>query len=77
MRVVPEKADRCAYHGAAENRQLSHLWHTLQFQVGSKGSVTADISQHCQGAGGYHRAPNGQTIQAIGEIHGVAGKHYD
>ena len=77
MRVVPKKADRRSHHGAAENGQLSHLRHTLQFQVGSERSVAADVGQHRQRPGGDHRATDGQPVQAIGEIHGVAGKHDD
>ena len=62
------------HHGAAENGQLADLRHVLQLQIGGEDRVAADVGQHRQRAGGDDRATDRQPVQAIGEVHGIAGE---
>src|SRR5216684_4103694 len=72
MRVVPEKPDARTHHGPAEDRELRHLGHFLQLQVFREIGVSADVGQHRQRSGGDDRASDGQSVEPVGEIHGVA-----
>src|SRR5258708_37128908 len=72
MRVIPEKADTGPDHGAAEDRQLGGLRHALEFQIFGKHGVSAEIGQYRESSGGGHGAAAGQTLQPVGEGHGVA-----
>ena len=64
-----------SHHGAAENSQLADLRHALQFQIGCKCGVAADVGQHGQRARGDHGAADGQPIQPIRKVHRVARTH--
>jgi len=75
MRVIPEKSDGGADHGAAENRQLGDLRHTLQFEIGRERRVAADVRQYCQGSGRDYGASDCQAVESIGQIHCVAGAY--
>ena len=79
MGVVPEKSDGCAHHGAAEDGQLADHGHALQFKVVGKDHVAADIGEHGQRAGGDDGAADGQTVEAVGQVHRVrrADQHKD
>src|SRR6266481_521597 len=72
MGVVPQESDGRAHHGTAENRQFADLRHTLQFEVGGEGSVPADIGQDRQRTGGDHGASDGEAVQSVGEVDGIA-----
>ena len=62
-------------HGSAENGQLAHLRHALQFEIRGEGRVAADVGQHGQRARCNHRAADGQAVESVGEIHGIARSH--
>src|SRR5690348_4946607 len=65
MGVVPEKADRRAYHRAAKYCEFGDLRHALQFEIGCESRVAAHISEDRQGTGCDHRASDRQTIKAV------------
>src|ERR1035437_10192738 len=69
--VVPEEADGGAHHGAAENGQLGHFRHVLEFKVVGKNHGAADVGEHGQGAAGDDVAADGQPIQSVGQVNGV------
>src|SRR5579875_4182448 len=73
MRVVPEKADGRSHHGAAEDSHFGNLRHFRELKIIRENSMSADVSEHGQRAGGDHRAADGQSVQAVSEIHRVAG----
>ena len=75
MRVVPEKADRRADHGPAEDRQLADHGHALQLEIVGKDHVAADVGEHGQRAGGDDGAADGQAVEAVGEVDGVRRAH--
>ena len=37
--------------------------------------MAADVGKHGERSGGDHRAADGQAVQTVGEVHGVAGSH--
>src|SRR5947209_7801830 len=37
--------------------------------------MTADVSKHGQGSGGDYRAADGEAIEPVGKIHGIAGSN--
>ena len=37
--------------------------------------MAADVSKNRKGPGGDDGAADGQTVQSVGEIHGIAGAH--
>ena len=71
MRVVPEKAERCANKGAAEYRQLSNFRDVLNVEVNGPAGITADVGKHGERAGSNDRAADGKAIQSVGEIDGI------
>ena len=77
MGVVPEKADGGADHGAAEDGQLAHHGHALEFEVVGKDDVAADVGEHGQRAGGDDGAADGQPVQPVGQVDGIGGKDQD
>ena len=77
MRVVPEKTNGGAHHGAAKNGQLRDLRHLGQFQIIGENRVAADISQHRKRSGRDHGAADRQAVKAVGKVHGVAGADDD
>src|ERR1017187_1705188 len=73
MRVVPEKSYGGADHGSAEDSELTDLRHALQFEIGRKRGVAAEVGEDGERSGGDHGATDGETVEAVGKIHGVAG----
>ena len=71
MRVVPEKAQRCAGERAAKNGKFGGIRNFLDVQVFGKARIARKISQHRQRDRGNQHAADRQTIQPIGEIHSV------
>src|SRR5579872_1288127 len=77
MRVIPQKSNCRADHGSAENRQLANLRHFWNFQISRESSMAAHIGQDSQRPRRDHGATDGKSVQAIGEIDGVARSHDD
>jgi len=75
MSVIPEKPDARAHHGPAEDSHLRYLRHLLQLQIFRKDDVPAQISKDGQRACGNHRAADGQPVEAVREVHSIAGPH--
>src|ERR1700676_57356 len=72
MRVVPEKSNGGTDHGSAKNSELSDLRHALQFEVGCKSRVPAEVGEHRECSGRDHSAANGEPVKSVGKIDGVA-----
>src|SRR5882762_72300 len=72
MRVVPEKSNGRTDHGSAKNSELTDLRHALQFEVGCKSGVPAEVGENRERSGRDHRTADGEPIETIGEIDGVA-----
>ena len=64
----PRRAD----HRAAENGQLADRGMRCSSRY-SANRVAADVGEHGQRAGGDDRAADGQTVEAVGEVHRVGG----
>src|SRR5687767_5946388 len=75
MRVVPEEADGCAHHGAAKDSELADFRLMLYLKIIGEHAVAAHISEHCERAGRDHGATDGESIQAVCQVHGVAGSN--
>ena len=71
MRVVPKESERRADQSAAENREFADLRQMLDIEIGGKSGVAGDVSEHGERARGDHHAADGETIEAIGQIHRV------
>src|SRR5437868_2616703 len=72
MRVVPEKSNRGTDHGSAENGELTNLRHALQFEVGRKRGVPAEVGENRERSGRDHRTADCESVEAVGKIYGVA-----
>src|SRR6202043_2896964 len=70
---VPEEADAGADNGAAEDGELADQGHALQLEVVGEDDVAADVGEHGERAGGDDGAADGQAVEAVGEVDGVAG----
>ena len=46
--------------------------HALQFQIVGKDHVAADVGEHGERAGGDDGAADGEAVEAVGEVDGVA-----
>src|SRR5664279_6558479 len=77
MCVVPEKPDGGADHRPAEDGHLRDLGHMGKLEVIGKHGVAADVGEHRERSSSNYSAANRQSIETIGEIHGVAGAHND
>ena len=75
MGVIPEEADGSADHRSAEDGDLADHGHTLQLEVVGKDDVAADIGEHGERAGGDDGAADGEPVQAVRQVDGVAGTH--
>ena len=70
--VVPKKADAGADHGAAEDSHFADQRHALNFQVVREDGMAADIGEHSERAGGDDGAADGEAIESVRKIDGVA-----
>jgi hypothetical protein len=68
MRVVPEKTQRCAGHGAAEYRQLARARQAHQIQILGELGVAAGVGQHGHGRGGDDHQADRQAVEAVREV---------
>src|SRR5258706_6753072 len=48
----------------------------LNVQIAGKSSVTGGVSQHGQRSASDHDASDGQTVKAVGQVHGVGRPHH-
>ena len=62
MGVVPEESNGRSHHRATKDGQLADLGHALQFQIGRKGRMPADVGEHGQGSRRDHGATDCQTV---------------
>ena len=60
-----------------KTREFANARYVLNFKVCCPAEVAADVGQHRKCTGRNHGAANRETVQTIGEIHGVgtAGDH--
>src|ERR1700687_3246331 len=72
MCVVPEKSNGRTNHGSTKNSELTNLRHALQFEVGCKSGVAAEVGKNRERSGCDHSAADGEPVEAISEIDGIA-----
>src|SRR4029077_8149246 len=72
MRVVPEKSNGRTNHRSAKNSELTDLRHALQFEVGCKSGVPAEVGENRERSGCNYSATDGEPVEAIGKVDGVA-----
>src|ERR1039457_5184043 len=75
--VIPEKSQSGAHHGIAEYGQLPRTCYSRHLQIGRKGGMAGDITEQHIGGGIDRHRTNGQSIQSVGQVNGIAGTHYD
>src|ERR1700676_3948208 len=71
MRVVPKKTKRSAHKRPTKNGEFADTRNILNFEISGPTKVAAHVSEHRERPGGNDRAPDGQAIETISEIHGV------
>ena len=75
MSVVPEETQAGAGHRPAEDSQLSHLRYVGQVQVFGEAGVAADVGERRQRRPRDGDAPDGQPVQAVGQVDGIRRPH--
>ena len=66
-----------ADHGAAKDCELADLRHALEFEIRGEGGMAADVGEDRERAGGDDRAADGEAVETVGEIDGIARDHDD
>ncbi|MNT12191.1 hypothetical protein D3C72_1471110 [compost metagenome] len=77
MRVIPEEGQAGTGQRAAEDHQLAGARNVRDEQVARIRGVTRQIGEQAQSRAHHHGWHDGQTIEAVGEIDGVAGADDD
>src|SRR6185369_16499938 len=55
--------------------QLAYLGHALQLKIIRECGVPAYVGKNGQSASCDYGAPDSQTVEAVGQVHGIAGSH--
>src|SRR5512136_2552612 len=69
--VVPEEAEAGAGEGPDEDGQLGRLRHAGDVEVAGPVGVARDVGQGRQGRRADQGQPDGQAVQAVGQVDGV------
>ena len=77
MGVEPQKSQSCAAHGRTENKQLACAGDVRNEQVLCKHGIAGHVGKHTQCAANQHHGHDGQTIQPVRQVDGVAGANDD
>ena len=75
--VPPEEAHRGPDHGAAEDRHLPDSRQIEKVQVLREDAMAGDVGEDRERGGGDERRPDGQAVEAVGQVHAVARRHHD
>ncbi len=75
--VEPEEAQAAADQRAAEDREGAAARHVLDGQVVGDDGVPGGVGEQQEGARRDHDRADGEPVEAVGEVHGVAGADDD
>ena len=71
MRVEPEEADRRAHHGQAEDGDLPAALDEGDAEVLGVVGAARQVGEHRDGEPDHDDEPDGQAVQAVGQVDGV------
>ena len=72
-RVEPQEAEAGADQGAADDGKLAGALHVVDLQVAREVGVARQVGDQAEGGGGDHHRHDGEAVEAVGEVDGVAG----
>jgi hypothetical protein len=75
VRVEPQKGQAGAGHGRAEDQQLARTGDVREEQVFGVDRAAGHVSEHAQRRAHHDHGHDGQAVQAVGQVDGVAGAH--
>ena len=75
MGVEPQKGQASAGHGGAKNQQLTGAWDVGEKQVLGINRATRHVSKDPQRRTHHHDRHDGQAIESVSQIHGIARTH--
>ena len=75
--VEPQKGQPRPGHGRAEDQQLARARDVREEQVLGVHRAAGDVGKHAQGRAHHHHRHDGQAIEPVGEVDGIAGAHDD
>src|SRR6202030_4131973 len=62
---------------AAQHRELAGTGHEMDLQIIGEHRVADQVGDHAEAAGRHHHRHDGEPVEAIGEVHCVAGADDD
>ena len=71
MTIEPKKAEPRADHRQANDRQLARARDVGHLKIAGRAEVAREIGHRREHRGDDQRAANRQSVEAVGEIHGV------
>src|SRR5262249_57014006 len=75
--VEPQEAEAGAENGAAQHRELAGAEHEIDLQIFGEVRIADRPGNRPEAAGRDHDRSDSKAIEAVSEIHGVAGADYD
>src|SRR5262245_10923784 len=75
--IEPEEAEAGADQGPADDGKLAGPWHEMDLQIFGEQRIADEIGDEAEGGGGDHHRHDGEAVETIGEVHGVAGTDND
>jgi hypothetical protein len=72
-RIEPQKAQTRPDHRPAKHRQLTGAGHEIDAQIVGEECIARQIGDQPEGGRRDHHRHDGQPIEAIGEVHRIAG----
>ena len=75
MGVEPQKGQTGTGHCRAENQQFARARDVREEQVFGKHRASGDVGKHAQRRPDHHNRHDGQAVEPVGQIHGVARSH--
>ena len=72
-RVEPEEAQARAEHRAAQHREFAGAGDVVDLQIVGEHRVAGQIRDHAEAGGGDHDRDDGETVETVGQVHGIAG----
>ena len=76
-RVEPEKSEPRADHRPAHHGKLAGAGHEMDLQIVGEHRIADEIGNPDEARGGDHHRADGEAIESVGQVHGVAGADDD
>ena len=76
-RVEPEESQPCAEHRAAKHGKLAGARDIIDLQIFGEHRVAGEVGDHAEACGSDHHRHDGEAIEAVGEVHRIAGADHD